>query len=385
MSWKSTNIMQERVRFVIRASSGSEPLSRLCEEFGINRSTGLRWRKRYDSVGDINSLREYSRAPHNKPKKIPEDIENKVIKLREKYGWGARKLECLLLDEGIRVPSITISRIIKRNGLIPEKDVVGRAEQRFERGSPNELWQMDFKGDVKAGDSVCHPLSIIDDHSRYAVGLFPLENLKREGVEKSLKSAFKNHGLPDSMLMDRGTPWWNTNSVYGLTMLGVWLIEQDIKLIRGRVRHPQTQGKVERFHRTIKEAIKHRGEPKNYRHLCRVLKEFRDDYNNIRPHEALKMKPPAKLYCKSKREYQSKIKPWIYPEKSLVYKVDDLGMISVRGRRIFISEALRQKQVALEKLDDSHVVSFRNMYIRQVYPKTGRSSMLLLPVTQKYW
>lgn len=385
MGCKTTDIMQERVKFVIRASSGEEPFWKLCEEFGINASTGFRWRRRYDRVSNINELREYSREPLSKPNKLSSDLETKIINLRKKHGWGARKLEYLLLEDGIRIPSITISRVLKRNGLIEDRKVSGHAETRFERGSPNELWQMDFKGDMQAGNLVCHPLSIIDDHSRYAIGLFPLKNQKREGVEKSLRKAFEKHGLPDSMLMDRGTPWWNNQSMYGLTMLGVWLIEQDIKLIRGRIRHPQTQGKVERFHRTIKETVKHKGEVKSYNHLCKLLKEFKEEYNNIRPHEALKMRPPAKIYSKSKREFSSRIKPWVYPEGSLVYKVDDLGAISVNGYRMFISEALRKKQVALEPIRDSFLVTFRNMHIRQIYPKTGKSNKLLLPVGHSHW
>lgn len=377
--------MEERIRFVIRASSGHEGLCDLSEEFGVDRSTGRRWRDRYQLVGDVNDLREHSREPHHKPNKTPEWVEKRVIDLRKRYGWGARKLKVLLDNEGISLPSVTIGRILKRNGLIKEEDSTRPAVERFERSEPNELWQMDFKGDIRTEEMVCHPLSILDDHSRYAIGLYPLRNLKTEGVKRSLLSAFREHGVPKSMLMDRGTPWWNVNSVYGLTTLGVWLIEQDIKLIRGRVRHPQTQGKVERFHRTIKDALAHKGKAKSYKHLCRFLKDFREEYNQIRPHEALGMNPPVKKYKRSKKEFKEKVAPWSYPDTALIHTVDELGTISVKGKRFFISEALRKKQVALERLDESYVVSFRSMTIRQIHTNTGKSNQILLPNGQLYW
>ena len=180
--------------------------------------------------------------------------------------------------------------------------------------------------------------------------------------------------------MDHGTPWWSVQNECGLTRLAVSLIKQNIKLHFGRIRHPQTQGKVERFHRTMKEALRHKGKAKSYGELCQKLEEFKEEYNNIRPHEALGMKRPAERFCKSLRNYNPKPKQWEYPEKSIVLDVDMAGAINYRGNRFFVSEALVGEPVRIEQVTESYLVSYRNMYIRQIYPARGKSTAVLFPL-----
>jgi transposase InsO family protein len=272
-------------------------MAALCREFAISRPTGYRWRRRYEQAGSITAVQERSRRPHHSPQQTALASEERVVELRQEYGWGAKKIAVLLQEENTAALAVrTINRILQRRGMVEKRNSHVPALQRFERSVPNELWQMDGKGEYRASDGTCYPLSIVDDHSRYAVGLYGLSAWTGEWVQRCLVQTFEHYGLPEALLMDHGALWWNSNNGYGLTRLSVWLIEQEIRLYYGRVHHPQTQGKVERFHRTLEEAMRHRGKPKSMADWPRVLEEFRETYNQRRPHEALGMKRPAERY-----------------------------------------------------------------------------------------
>ena len=174
MPWKRMDVSEQRMRFVIRAVSGGERLGALCREFGISRPTGYLWRGRNQQAGSLTSLAEKSRRPRHSPGRTAKWMEQRVVELRQQTGWGAKKLRVLLAQEQrVDLPVRTIHRILERHGLVSE-GVHGPAPQRFERSAPNELWQMDGKGKYPLSDGECHPLSIVDDHSRYAVGLYAL-------------------------------------------------------------------------------------------------------------------------------------------------------------------------------------------------------------------
>jgi len=180
----------------------------------------------------------------------------------------------LLREQGAPLPVITVHRILKRHGLVRIKDTHAPALQRFEHEAPNQLWQMDGKGEYRGGEASCFPLSILDDHSRYLLGLYGLRAFTAEQVYPCLVRTFERYGLPEAMLMDRGSIWWGTKNGYGLTWLSVRLIEQGIELRYGRPRHPQTQGKVERFHRTLDEAMRYRGKPQRLAEWMRRWRNF---------------------------------------------------------------------------------------------------------------
>lgn len=381
MPWRSTSVMEERIKFVIRAADGAVSFSGLCKEFGISRPTGYRWLRRYQDCGNIFNLGELSRRPHSSPNKTSPVIEARVKALRERYGWGAKKLRVLLAGEGIDLPVITINRILKRRGLIDYKTVSRPALRRFERSKPNELWQMDFKGEYILRSGHCYPLSILDDHSRYAVGLYALGNQKGETVNRCLIDTFASHGLPEAMLMDHGTPWWSNTNGYGLTWLSVNLIKQGVKLYMSGFRHPQTQGKVERFHRTLKHSIAHAGKPGTLSGWQKALAQFRSEYNHVRPHEALSMSTPSTKYKTSSRQYNPNPRAWEYPEAALVKRLNTQGCLEYNGKRYFVSEALSKEYVQVERLKTSLAVKYRHMYIREIFIETGRSAPLILPVS----
>ena len=172
--------------------------------------------------------------------------------------------------------------------------------------------------------------------------------------------------MSEAMLMDRGTVWWGTANGYGLTWLSMRLIEQGIRLCYGRVHHPQTQGKVERFHRTLDEALGHRGKPQQMAAWPVVLEEFREVYNERRPHEALGMKRPVERYRASKRSYQAEPRQREYPSGSLVRQLNSAGCLSREGQRWFVCEALAGRRVRVERIENLLQVSYRHMYVREI-------------------
>jgi transposase InsO family protein len=387
MVWKATSVMEERIKFIVRALNGDFNFSGLCEEFGVSRSTGYRWLNRYRDCGNIIEVKELSRRPHHSPTKTSTEHEERIKALRLAHGWGARKLQVLLAQEGIVLPSITINRILKRQGLVGSETCHRPALRRFERACPNELWQMDFKGDYALRSGRCYPLSILDDHSRFAVGLYALADQKGESVNCCLVDTFGRYGTPEAMLMDHGSPWWSTTNGYGLTWLAVSLIKQGIRLYKSGIRHPQTQGKVERFHRTLKDSIRHVGQvsncgnPKTISEWEKALERFCKEYNYKRPHEALEMAVPADRYKSSPRSYNPNPAEWDYPQGTIVRRLNTQGSLDYKGGRYFVCEALGKEYVQIERVENSLLVKYRHMYIREIYTETGRSAPLILPVS----
>ena len=380
MPWREANVMSQKVEFVIRAGL-EKNFSRLCEEFEISRPTGYKWLQRYKEAGSMNGLQELPRRPRHSPSKKAWEMESRAIELRVKYGWGARKLRVLLEREGVELCVSTINRIIKRNDLLEPDECHKQAVKRFEMDACNKLWQMDFKGEWKIDGGWCYPLSILDDHSRYAVGLYPMRNQSYDGVYSSLRDAFGKHGIPDAMLMDHGVPWWNGQNRHGLTRLGVHMIKQGITLIFSEMGHPQTQGKVERFHRTLKKSIDRKGRPKKFEICCERLREFCYDYNHVRPHEALAMEVPARKYIRSLKEYNPDPPDWEYPYGSRICKVNDAGLISYGNRQYFAGTVLAGERVRVIDLDGILLVNFRHMFVREIDPETGRTTAVVLPVS----
>jgi transposase InsO family protein len=374
LAWKVSNVGQERLKFAIRASSGKEEMKALCEEFNISRPTGYLWLRRYQECERLEDVVEKSRRPHAIPMKTEADKEQRVIELRKQYpDWGAAKLEVLLKRENLVIPRITVHRILLRNGLVRENDRHRAATRRFERAAPNELWQMDFKGmpETRPG---CLPLSIVDDHSRYLVGLFATQGTGGKAVQQHVQSVFERDGLPDAMLLDHGTPWWNMQSTSGWTWLTVWLMKQGIRLHLSGYRHPQTQGKIERHHGSLEAAMWKRPKPER-KDWQTWLDEYREEYNSIRPHEALKMEVPASRWKPSRRIFQGdNMKPWEYLNPALVRKVRENGGVSLEGRSYFVSRAFIGEQVQLEYLEDRRlVVWFCRTAIREFDLRTGKS------------
>jgi transposase InsO family protein len=373
MPFKQMEIREQRVEFVVRARRKAEPLSQLCREFGISRPTGYLWIARYHEDG-VAGIEERSRRPRRSPTQTVPELEERIVVLRQAYpDWGARKLRVLLGREGIELPSSTVHRVLLRHGLVRDQDRHQPAVKRFEREQPNELWQMDFKG-PKNWPKACTALSVIDDHSRYLVALEATARPEGALVRRHLERAFEECGLPEAMLMDHGIPWWNWQSFAGATELGLWLMRQGIRLCFAGVRHPQTQGKVERHHGSLERAIICRGAPSEGHQQW--LDEYRHEYNHIRPHEALDMQTPASRWHPSPRPYNPNPPAWEYPEGAWTLKVDNHGTIDIDQLPYRISKALIGERVRIVAADGRYLIYYCNTLIRELDPASGRSTII---------
>ncbi len=311
-------------------------------------SKGHKWLRRYQREGEAG-LTDHSRQPHHSPRRTPAAVEEAVIALREAHpAWGGRKLGAVLAARGLATPAAsTVTAILKRHGRIdPTESVKHRPWQRFEQQRPNQLWQMDFKGHFPVGEGRCHPLTVLDDHSRFALTIAACPNEQTATVQNRLTAIFRRYGLPERMLMDNGSPWGD-DPEHPYTHITVWLIRLGIAVSHGRPYHPQTQGKDERFHRTL-EAELLRGRTFQDLDCCqRELDSWRDRYNLQRPHQALGLATPASRYQISPRAFPETLPPIEYGPDDLVRKVQAKGEISFRRKLFKVGKAFKGYPVAL--------------------------------------
>jgi transposase InsO family protein len=310
-------------------------------------------------------------------------VERRIIELREEYGWGGRNLRDVLAEEGVVVSAATVDRVIARNGLIREHDKQRSATRRFQRATPNELWQMDFKGEYRLPGGTCWPLSIIDDCSRYSIGLFGLRGTDANQVSERIVSCFERFGLPDEILMDHGTPWYATSHPNGLSRIRVLLLKQGVRPTFSGVGHPQTQGKVERFHRTLSHHLKWRGVPQKFDAMCDELAKFRQIYNEVKPHNSLDRRTPAQCYHPSSRRYDPSPPDWVYPPGAAVKKLTPRGTLHWQGHLYFVSQALPSEHVWCRQIDQRLLVVYRDIMVREIDLVTGGTTAVVPPVTPR--
>ena len=380
MPWKETGVVESRMEAVIRQKEG-ERVSALARENGVSRQTIYKWIKRFDEEGACG-LFDRSRRPRRSPSRISGRTERRILELRMKYGWGGRNIRDLLAKEGIKVSAATVDRVIARNGLIRENDKQRPATRRFQREAPNQLWQMDFKGEYRLPGGACWPLSIVDDHSRFSIGLFGLRSTNSKQVSRCLLSCFEEYGLPDAMLMDHGSPWYATSHPRGLSRITVMLKKQGIRPILSGVGHPQTQGKVERFHRTLSRHLKWHGVPQEFDALCAELAGFRRIYNEVKPHSSLDRRTPAQCYHPSSRRYDPSPPEWVYPPGATVKKLTPQGTLHWRGYLYFVSQALPDENVWCRQVDHRLLITYREMIVREINLKS-RGTTSVVPKTSQ--
>jgi transposase InsO family protein len=348
MPWLEVSTMSSRQEFVLLCVQPGANMARLCRRFGISRKTGYKWRTRFLS-GGAQALSDHSRRPHRSPARTRASVEKAIVRLRKQRHWGGRKLQSRLAALGHRdLPAIsTISGILKRCGLIDVKlSEQHRSLQRFERAAPNELWQMDFKGHFAMRQGRCHPLTVLDDHSRYALALRACADERAQTVMQQLTTTFRRYGLPEWMLMDNGPPWGAPHEQIRLTALAIWLIRLGIRITHGRAYHPQTQGKDERFHRTLNTELIQRHAFRDLQQCQRHFDRWRDIYNLERPHEGIRMQVPAQRYQPSTRSFPKRLPAIQYDAGERVRKVQNNGEVSFQGRSVRLSQALHGAPVA---------------------------------------
>lgn len=373
MPWKTMDIQEQRVQFVVAANRREKSLTALCQEFDISRPTGMLWRARYQQAG-LAGIAERSRRPRLSPDRTGAELEQRVVEVRQRYpDWGARKLQVVLARQNVLLTRSTVHRILLRHGLVHESDRHPQALQRFERSAPNELWQMDFKS-PKGWNAPIGPRSVLDDHSRYLVVLQAVWSTRVDVVREQLECAFQQCGVPDGMWMDHGVPWWSTLAPGGVTKLTLWLMKQGIELHWSGIRHPQTQGKVERFHGELERALQKRHAPRKEPQPW--LDAFRWEHNHVRPHEALDMQTPASRWQKSPRSYDPHPARWEYPTGSKVGKVDSWGKLHAWGVHCRVSKSFSGERVRLERIDRRVLVYYCRALIRELNLDNPRSTIV---------
>jgi putative transposase len=348
MPWRETSILDERRDFVRLALQEGANRRELCRRFGITPDAGYRWLSRW-KAGD-EELADRSSRPANSPRRSGAEVEARVLAVRDAHpAWGARKIAQVIRRGGVEPPSLsTIHAILQRHDRIVAPIGGAPATTRFEKPAANQLWQMDFKGWVRLIDSsICHPLTIVDDHSRFALCLRACVNQRGDTVKVLIENAFRRYGLPDAIYVDNGSPWGDASG-QKWTRFGVWLLKLGVDVIHSRPYHPQGRGKNERFHRTLNQEVFAFERFADQAAVQRAFDRWRDVYNFERPHEGIAYQVPADRYRPSARPMPDKTPQADYDQGEIVRTVlATKDYVSFKGRLWKVPMAFRGERVAV--------------------------------------
>jgi len=369
MPWNERKVNDMRKEFVEEVLAHKGTKAELCRKYAISRPTGDKWIKRYLAGDDLTDL---SRAPHSTPKRISPEMEVQIVAWRRRYpAIGALKLRKMMENAGIQaLPCAkTFNNVLARNGLIT-KEASQKATPylRYEKETPNEMWQADYKGHFALGTAErCHPLNIIDDASRFNLCCEAMRGETFEEIKPVLTRVFLEYGMPFSFLCDNGNPWGTVQST-GYSRFEVWLMELGVLTLHGRAYHPQTQGKEERFNQSMKRELLNGHKFNDFAEAQAAFDGYRNFYNLERPHFALEMATPASCYTKSSREFPARIEPWTYPKDVEIRRVKSTGYFNYDGQGYFLSESFGGKDIAVRPSQIPHCISlfFRQFRIGRI-------------------
>jgi putative transposase len=356
MPWKERRAMEVRRQFVLAATARGANISQLCREFGISRNNGHKWIRRFRQEGEAG-LAERSRRPLSSPGTSGETVV-RIIELRQQYPkWGPKKLRALLLARSSQgdVPSVkTIARILDRVGEPRVRRVrrtlrsVIREREKLEVKAPNDVWTVDFKGWWRTMDGKRYePLTVRDAYSRCVLALEMLGSMSAQAVRPAFERLFEVYGLPIVIRVDNGAPFACTSAPAGLSRLSAWWTSLGIRVSFSRPGHPQDNGSHERMHADVSAELE--ADPAASAKLQqRAADRWRQEFNGVRPHEAIGMKTPSALYVRSTRRYRGVRVP-NYPATFVVRRVTQIGCVRYAGKTVFISESIGGFDVAVRK------------------------------------
>jgi transposase InsO family protein len=353
MPWKGAwTVSDLRLVFVQQVQTLGLPLAVVCRQYGISRKTAYKWVHRFRAGGSA-ALQNRSRRPHRSPTRTSADLEERIVQTHQRFHWGAAKIHAYLKahQPPARLPSITtVHAVLQRHQQVPLPADPPAPMHRFEHPCPNDLWQMDFKGPLEIQRSRIYPLSVLDDHSRYLLKLVGCPTIRYEPVWSLLWDLMGDVGLPRILLCDN---YFNSRSGgcgVGLSWFDSQLIRLGIRPAHGRPYHPQTQGKIERFHRTLEAELWPDLDTSSLAAANQQFESWRTEvYNSLRPHEALAGQPPICRYQPSPRLRPARMPEVEYPSASLIRRVQPAGCISYRCCRILVGAGLAGQYVRLEE------------------------------------
>jgi transposase InsO family protein len=361
MPFQEKTRMQERQKMTYQVLYQGVSISQAAREAGVSRVTAHAWVERARRDG-VAGMQEYSRRPHHSPSVTPvlQVAREQVLQLKAKRpAWGAKKLHASLWPPDLGAAPVcvrSVDRWLKQEGLVMPRAVVARP-QRFERAQCNQLWQLDFKG-LEAHWGY-RPLSLLDDCSRFCLRLEPVVGRSTCDYWPILWQAFGEYGLPECILCDNGDGFNNTVSL-GPTPFQAWLWRLGVMTMHGRSCHPQTQGKVERFHRMLEAEWKQELRQREVGEARRLWPGIVSDYNWVRPHEALGGRVPGAVYELSLRKRPARLPEAVIAHGAVARKVDEMGRIRYKGRAYRAGRGLAGQWVELREDEGGLVIFYAN-------------------------
>jgi transposase InsO family protein len=354
MPWKEHRAVDLKKEFVLAALAPGANVAQLCRQYGISRNNGYKWIRRFEADGEVG-LEERSRRPKNISSTDGETVV-RLIELRRRYPWGAKKLRKLLSAEIHKgLPSVkTVARILDRVGepRVRKRNrrlrVVAREHEPLAVNAPNDVWTVDFKGWWRTRDGKrFEPLTVRDAFSRYVLCLQMLGSTRADVVKPAFERLFQSCGLPAVIRVDNGSPFACTSAPAGLSQLSAWWTALGIRVSFSRPAHPQDNGAHERMHADVAAELE--CDPAASREVQqRAADRWRQIFNEIRPHEALQMKTPANLYSRSPRRFRG-IRSPVYPPTFAVRQVTRTGCVHYLNRTVFVSQSVAGHEVGVQK------------------------------------
>jgi len=347
--------MSTRLEFLCEALRAAEPFATLCARYGIARQTGYELVARFEAEG-LAAVADRSHAPRTCPHRTPEAQRAALLALRRQHPtWGAKKLRAVLQEDAPARPwpaLSTITTLLKGAGLIAPRRrrphaVPGALAPELTATRPNALWTLDYKGEFTTGDGhYCYPLTLVDSASRVLLACEAQRRISTAGVRHTLEASFRTYGLPAAILSDNGVPFASVAAPRRFSTISTWLIHLGIRPLFTAPRHPEQNGRHERMHRTLKAET-----TKPPARTCQAQQHrfdaFREEYNRLRPHEALGLTPPIRHYHASERPYPTRLPPLAYPADSIVRRITPAGVLFWHQRPIYISQPLAGVDVRL--------------------------------------
>jgi transposase InsO family protein len=354
MPWKETDVMDQKEKFIAEMLKYEIPFKHLCTKFGISEKTGHKWKNRFIQDGKLG-LAELGRAPQSSPNSLPENTVVDLLALKHAHpAWGPKKILAIYAKTHATAPSLSsVNRIFERAGLVKKRKVrpagtpSNALHQRILPEAANDVWAIDFKGWWKSDGEICEPFTVRDLHSRYLLETRLMQSKSSSAVRAVMTELFRKYGLPKVIRSDNGVPFSAPNGTMTLTNLSAWWITLGITPDRTAKGKPGQNGSLERMHADIANEIQGKI-PGGVRANQAALDIWREEYNNLRPNEAIGMQTPAELYVPSPRKYAGDFDDLEYPIGFLTRKVQKNGVIVINTLHITISSALRGLTVGLK-------------------------------------